>query len=998
MLIKNYFEDFSIHHINTMPRRNYFIPYSSKKEALSSKTRRDSAYYYDLNGIWDFHYFNNIREIEKEYWLSLHKNDINYDSIKVPSVWQLSGYGQIQYTNTNYPIPFDPPYAPYENPAGLYHHEFEIANESDFDYHLNFEGVDAGFYVWVNDEFIGYSQISHSNTEFDLTNVIKKGMNTLSVLVVQWGDMTYLEDQDKFRYSGIFRDVYLLKRSHKRFDNFLIHTDVSKDLSVGKIELSVNKHQNISDYNYSLIDRNGEIVTSGEQSVDENLKITIENPDLWNAEEPNLYQLVIDTSDEIYLQKIGLRIIYIENSQILVNHQPIFLVGVNHHDTHPETGATVTIEDQRRDLELMKELNFNAIRTAHYPKTAEFYELSDEMGFYIMSEADLEAHGVVDLYGLGGSKKNYNMIAEDERYKEAIVDRMDASIIPFINYTSIFMWSAGNESGYGVNLEASLSHAREIDPSRLLHYEGYWERDRAKQDTFNTGLHDVWSRMYANFDEMDELYFSEPLDRPFILCEYIHAMGNGPGDVQDYHDYMMKYSEFAGGFVWEWADHAVNINRGTEYEPAYRYGGDFGEYPHDGNFCMDGLMYPDRTPHTGAFEHRQVFRPVLLTDYNLDNQLMTFKNRYAFSLLNEKIDFIAELYDRDGLVEEIVTFDIPEIEPYEKESNTFEFLKNLSDSVYSIRIVYYMKDTDIELGFDVIIVKEMTPELKLIEASELVVKETMRSYIVELGNRKIVLSKVTGAIEQLYDNKRPLLKEPSNWTIWRAPIDNDRRIRKEWDKAHYHLHQTRIHTHEVTEHDDSVKVRFTGVINAVARHKIVEFVAEWVISQDGEFSLELNGQKPGEQPFLPRFGLVLPLYKEINQVSYFGNGPYESYPDKHQANYLARFSGNVEEFYEPYIMPQENGSRDEVRHLKLYDDNSALEVISSKGLSFNVSYYSDEQLTKVSHRDKLVEEPYTYLYLNYQQSGSGSNACGPELMEDYRLDAAHIHFKFSFNF
>lgn len=998
MLIKNYFEDLSTHHINTMPRRNYFIPYSSEEEALNSYTRRDSSYYFDLNGVWDFYYFNNVREIEGEYWLSQYKEELDYESMKVPSVWQLSGYGQIQYTNTDYPIPFDPPHAPYENPAGLYHREFKIKENTDFDYHLNFEGVDAAFYVWVNDEFIGYSQISHSNTEFDLTSVIKQGKNTLSVLVVQWGDMTYLEDQDKFRYSGIFRDVYLLKRNKKRFESFRIHTDVSKDLTSGEIELSLHEHLNVSDYSYSLINPTGEVVASGEQPVEENLTITIEDPALWNAEKPNLYQLIIDTGNEVYLQKVGLRTIYIDNSQIQINHQPIFLVGVNHHDTHPETGATVTLEDQRRDLELMKELNFNAIRTAHYPKTAEFYELCDEMGFYVMSEADLEAHGVVDLYGLGGSEENYNMIAEDEVFNEAIVDRMDASIVPFINYTSIFMWSAGNESGYGVNLEDSLSHAREIDPSRLLHYEGYWERDRDKQDTFNTDLHDVWSRMYANFDEMDELYFSEPLDRPFILCEYIHAMGNGPGDVQDYHDYMLKHSEFAGGFVWEWADHAVNINRGTNHKPVYRYGGDFGEYPHAGNFCMDGLMYPDRTPHTGAFEHKQVFRPVLLTDYSVNDQTLTFKNRYAFSLLNEKIDFIAELYDKDGQLNEKVKLDTPAVEPYAEETNTFEFLNGLSESIYSIRIVYKMKNTDIELGFDTITLKEFIPESNLTEIPEIMVDETVRTYTVQLGNRKIVLSKVTGAIDQLYDNKRPLLKEPSNWTIWRAPIDNDRRVRTEWEQANYHLHQTRIHTYELDQKDDSVKIRFEGVINAVARHKIVEFVVEWTITKEGEFSLELNGQKPAEQPFLPRFGLRLPLDKDINQVSYFGNGPYESYPDKHQANYLARFGGAVEEFYEPYVTPQENGSRDEVRQLKVYDEDSALEVTSSEGLSFNVSHYSVEQLTEVPHRDKLVEEPYTYLHLDYQHSGSGSNACGPELLDEYRLNAADITFKFNFNF
>lgn len=998
MLINNYFEDLSVLNVNTLPRRNYFIPYKSKEEALTSEDRRNSSYYQDLNGTWDFSYFDNIREIKEEYWLEQYKNNIEYHPMKVPSAWQLSGYGQIQYTNTEFPIPFDPPYAPYENPAGLYHRKFEVSDISDFNYHLNFEGVDAGFYVWVNDHFIGYSQISHSNTEFDLTEVIKEGSNTLSVLVVQWGDMTYLEDQDKFRYSGIFRDVYLLKRSPNRMDEFLIHTDVSEDLNKATIRLSAKKYTNLTNYSYTLLDSSGKEVVSEQTSIDKDLTIEISEPTLWTAETPNLYQLVIDTGDEVYLQKVGLRTIYVKDSKIHINHKPIFLVGINHHDTHPETGPTVTMDDHRKDLKLMKELNFNAIRTSHYPKTGEFYELCDEMGFYVMSEADLEAHGVVDLYGLGGPKDNYNMIAEDEKFQKAIVDRMDASIVPFINFTSIFMWSAGNESGYGVNLEASLRRGRELDSSRLFHYESYWERDRNKQHLYDNDLLDVYSRMYANFNEMDELYFSEPLDKPFVLCEYIHAMGNGPGDVQDYHDYMQQHEEFAGGFVWEWADHAVNINRGTNYEPAYRYGGDFGEYPHAGNFCMDGLVYPDRIPHTGAYEHRQVFRPVVLTSYDLGAQSLTLKNRYTFSLLNEKIDLTLELFDSTGdLVDEII-LKTPEVEPNTEESVVFEELNKILESVLSARLVYKMKNTDVELGFDVIKVKDFSPQLNTTQINNFDVRDTINTIDVQFDHREIRFSKVTGAIEQIYDNKKPLLAGPGQWTIWRAPIDNDRNIRKEWEQAKYHLHQTRIHDWDIDERDDALTITFNGVINAVARHTIVEFTASWVLTKEGIFSLKLNGNKPEEQPFLPRFGLCLPFIKEMEQVSFYGKGPYESYPDKQQANYLARFEGDVKDFYEPYVTPQENGSHNKVKELVLRDDSSSINITSSKGLSFNISHYSTEQLTKVAHRDKLVEENVSYLHLDYQQSGSGSNACGPELLDKYRFNAKDFMFEFNFSF
>lgn len=980
-----------------MPRRNYFVPYASVEEFNASDSRRDSSYYQDLNGTWDFHYFDNIREIEKPFWLSSDKDDIDYVDMKVPSVWQLAGYGQIQYTNVELPMPFDPPFAPYENPAGLYHRTFEVEDEADFDYHLNFEGVDAGFYVWVNDEFIGYSQISHSNTEFDLSEVLKKGTNTLSVLVVQWGAMTYLENADKFRYSGIFRDVYLLKREKERMNKFTLTTDVDRDLISGSIILNADDVSGITEYEYRLLDPNGKEVAAGTQDVEDELTIALDKPTLWNAENPHLYQLELIAGKEVIVQKVGVRSITIENSQILINHQPIFMVGVNHHDTHPETGATVTLQNQRDDMELMKELNFNAIRTAHYPKTAEFYELADEVGFYVMSESDLEAHEVVDLYGLGGND-NYNMIADDPTYMEAMVDRTDANITAFINFSSIVMWSTGNESGYGVSIEAAMRHGRELDSTRLHHYEGYWERDRDKQDQHHPELHDVWSRMYANFEEMDELYFSTPLDKPFILCEYIHAMGNGPGDVQDYHDYMAKHPEFAGAFVWEWADHSVNINRGTDLEPAYRYGGDHGEYPHASNFCMDGLVYPDRTPHTGAYEHRQVFRPVLLKDFDVENNAYTFKNRYAFSDLDDKIDFVAELYDVDGNKIKEIKLDSPAIAPYATNTVTFEALGKMDDSVASVRIVYNMKNTDTELGFDTVTIKEFEPKLDTRAADTLTVSETLRTINVELGDREIKLDKASGAIAQLIDNGKELLKKPGTWTIWRAPIDNDRKVRREWEAANFHVHQNRVHKYDVTETEDAVTVTFDVVLNTVARQNIVDFTAKWVISKDGEFSLKLHGIKDPVMPFLPRFGLVLPFNKDMNDVSYYGRGPYESYIDKKEANYLARFNGKVADFYEPYVTPQENGAHNEVRELSLSNGETTLEVVSPTTLSFNVSNYSVEQLTEVTHRDKLEEEDFTFLHLDYQHSGTGSNACGPELADEYRLDNVPIHFEFSFSF
>lgn len=995
MLIPNYFEDLSVFSINTIPRRSYYIPFTSKDEALNNRSRLQANNYMDLNGVWDFHYFENVREIPAPYWLSEHRDELAYVKMKVPSCWQLAGYGQIQYTNIELPIPFNPPYAPYKNPAGLYQRVINLENlDETADYHLNFEGVDAGFYVWLNDHFIGYSQISHSNHEFNLTPHLKEGENQLSVLVVQWGDMTYFEDQDKFRYSGIFRDTYLLKRSKNRINDFTILTDVTKDLSVAELSVTINDSQQVEQYHYELLDQSGKCIGAGEQLASQSLVIKIEQPHLWNAEQPYLYTLLLVTEQETIRQKVGIRTISRDETYIYVNHQPIFLIGVNHHDTHPETGATVTLENQRKDLELMKLYNFNAIRTAHYPKSPEFYELCDELGFYVMSESDLECHQVVQLYNVG-MNDNYNMMAIDPQYADTFTDRTDANIVSNKNFPSIIMWSVGNESGYGVSIERALEHGRALDSSRLFHYEGYFWRIRDEKFVYNPDLMDVWSRMYASFDEMDELYFNKGLKKPFLLCEYIHAMGNGPGDIKDYHDYMEKHPGFAGGFVWEWADHAVNINRDTDKEPAYRYGGDHGEYPHFGNFCMDGLVYPNRDPHTGVLEHRQVFRPVLMTEHDLKSKSITLKNRYRFASLETMIDLKVEYYDLKGNLVKTVKLDTPAIAPNSEETVTFAKLDDELNAVYMLRLVYDKLGTEQELGFDIIQVNNFQSSLTLpTRINELSVLEQFSDIEVNLGSKTVVFSKETGAIKQIIVEGAEILNQGSEWTIWRAPIDNDRAVSREWYKANYHVHSTRIHEYSITKLNSTIEIDFKGATTAVARQNILCFSIKWVIHQTGQIRLEMSSQKTEEMPFLPRFGLKIPLKSDFVDVAYFGNGPYESYVDKHNLNYKAYHSGKVKEFYEPYIKPQENGSRNQVKEFTLSNNRTSLDIVADDELSFNVSNYSVEQLTEVKHRDKLEVEDTVYLHIDYFHSGLGSNSCGPELLEKYQLNKG-FNFKFS---
>ena len=449
LLLNEYHEDISKLHVNMMQRRSYYVPFVDTNEAITIKDRNKQNNFFLLNGKWQFRYFNTLQSI-KEF------ENINeiilLDTIEVPSVWQVNGYDYNQYTNVKYPIPYNPPFVPKKNPCGVYKKEFDFeVLPEEYDYNINFEGVDSCFYFYVNGDFVGYSQISHGISEFDITKFLVNGKNTITVLVLKWCDGTYFEDQDRFRMSGIFRDVYILKRAKSRVVDYKITPTVDVSAKEGKLDVEILSTIGNPTINYSLLNPNNEVISSG--NIDNNkIQIDINDIELWSAESPILYTLLIRTENEVIKERIGMREVKIENSVLKINNVPVKLKGVNHHDSDPVKGYVVNHDDLLVDLKLMKECNINSIRTSHYPKAPIFYELCDEYGFYVMSEADIEAHGVVELYGLG-YLDNYNMIADDVTYRDVIVDRIDSSIVPFRNRSCIFMWSLGNESGFGINFE-----------------------------------------------------------------------------------------------------------------------------------------------------------------------------------------------------------------------------------------------------------------------------------------------------------------------------------------------------------------------------------------------------------------------------------------------------------------------------------------------------------------------------------------------------------------
>ena len=646
MNIQKYYENPETIHLGTMPFRAYYIPFEpdmSPEDIFSSK-REDSNNVTMLNGDWKFKFYNDRFEVPNDFSNTTFDTH-NYDTVKVPSCWQMLGYDRNQYTNVNYPFPYDAPYVPDENPCGAYIKKFYMQedkiNKKNF---LNFEGVDSCFYVWVNSKFVGYSQVSHSTSEFEITDYLQTGENIIAVLVLKWCDGSYLEDQDKFRFSGIFRDVYILTRSKEHIRDFFVKQEISKDCKKAEIIIEAEYFNSEVDTecilydiqdnggNYSadgkcIINRKGAKILDTVKFTNGAAKFQVDNPRLWNAERPYLYTLVIKTKEESILQRVALRKIEIKDSIIYLNNMRVKFKGVNRHDSDPYTGASITEAQALKDLKLMKLHNINAIRTSHYPNSPWFYQMCDELGFYVVAESDIEAHGSAAFYS-GSPESTYGDIVQMDIFYDSILDRVKSNVIRNKNNGCIIFWSLGNEAGYSKAFEDAGRWVKEYDAERLLHYENsVWETGGHKNDT---AMLDVYSKMYDSLEMIDTYLSKEENKKPYLLCEFVHAMGNGPGDIEDYFEKIYKEDRFAGGFVWEWCDHAIYMGKTIEGKDKFFYGGDFKEYPHDGNFCVDGLVFPDRRVGTGLLEYKNVIRPVRASIKSLEDKEIYLENKLDF--------------------------------------------------------------------------------------------------------------------------------------------------------------------------------------------------------------------------------------------------------------------------------------------------------------------------------------------------------------------------------
>lgn len=928
---------------NRLKPRSYYIPTGRSEYML-------------LNGTWRFAYYK--RDIDVPSKITA------WDDIPVPSCWQILGYEGPNYTNVNYPYPVDPPYVPDDNPCGIYEREFEL-NDIWGSVYFVLEGVSSLGEVYINGRYVGFTEGSHLQAEFDITDFVIKGKNTLRVKVLKWCVGSYLEDQDFIRFNGIFRDCYLLQRPNDHL------VDVTVTTSDNRVLVDAGKSADIA-----LYDADGTLVDIKNNVA--KAELIVASPIFWNAEKPYLYTVKLERNGEIITQKIGFRTIEVgKDYSLLINGAPVKLHGVNKHDTHLLNGWCQTDDELYKDLELMKELNINCIRTSHYPPTPRFVDMCDELGFYVILETDIESHGFIRRhpnvpYVYDVSSNDWPCV--NPIWKDEFLERMQRAAILNRNHVSIIMWSTGNESGYGENQANMIDWLHSLNDGRLAHCEDASRKgDNSKVD--------VCSGMYWSTENLQELVEDKNIDMPVFLCEYAHAMGNGPGDIFAYNEIIDMHPKLIGGCIWEWADHTVVV------DGVPKYGGDFeGELTNDENFCCDGIVMADRSLKAGSYEVKAAYQP-MLTVFK-DNKLY-IRNRYDFTDLSEgKFSYNVEA---DGKVILEKNLDIA-CAPHE----TIELLLTLP-MVECAQGAYINCSFEMN-GKRVAMTQHEIPFKPIIHSEETALadyKEDEYSITFTGENFEYIFSKHYGTFISMRVDGKERLAAKMQLTAWRAPTDNDRNIKVYWGL--YNIWQGENIDRSFNKVYDCIMengvVSVTASLSGISRKPLYRYNMKVSVYKNGRADISMQGDIREDAFWLPRLGFEFALTAASDKTfTYFGRGPMENYSDMCHASYISQFESSAEKEYFPYIRPQEHGNHIDVKRLCV----GGLKF-SAKDRPFecNISKYSTKALTDAEHIDELVADGFTHVRIDYRVSGLGSASCGPELSEKHRLNEKHISFAFS---
>ncbi len=1010
--IKDYHQSLQDLHVGCEEPHAYFVPYDTRKKALDD-FREKSRYFKTLSGDWFFKYYESVALVP-----DLQKGSVDFEEkLSVPMSWQYQigrGYDDPLYKNINYPFPVDPPFVPSENPCGVYERTFFLHEEqlAEKDMTMVFEGVDSCFYLFLNRRFVGYSQVSHMTSEFNVSDYVQTGENTVTVLVLKWCDGSYVEDQDKFRSSGIFREVYLLSRDRVRIVDAFVHCDLKDTLD--RADLSVELDTNGAlDVRASLLSPNGDVLFEKDAQIDRRGKVilgTLENPLLWSDEKPTLYTMLIEAGNEIISFPVGVRRIEVRGKVFYLNGKKVKFRGVNRHDSSPLTGSATPMEHMRRDVMLFKRFNINTVRTSHYPNDPRFLTLCDKYGLFVVDEADLECHGM----GVGPTSR----LTNSPDWTEAYLDRARRMLERDKNHPSVLIWSVGNESGAGKNHRVMADYYKQRDPSRLVHAEDESRnaynfdlmRNGKKLDAYDAlftdgkegitpeelrAYIDIESRMYPPADMVD-YYLGKATDKPFFMCEYSHAMGNGPGDLAFYWDKVLANDCFMGGCVWEFTDHSVATGENPYADPHYIYGGDFGEQPSDSNFCVDGLVYPDRRPHTGLLELSEVYKPFRMT-YK-DGVLTVKSYRFFEDLSDLSLTYTVE---RNGAVIESKVIGAMKIAPTAAKRYTLFPKDRVFDGVTTLN-VRVRQNTETEwaeqghiVGSTQFILSDDL-QAKPCESSCAVLSESALAYTVRCGETVYTVSRRSGLIESVVDNGKEMLAAPVTPSVWRAPIDNERSVKNEWYQKGLDRILCDLRSIEASCDGGRAVIKTELVLGAVALTPLARLSLTYTFEEEAGVRIDCHAKMENTPWMMPRFGFRFTLPEGMEDVRYFGYGPMEAYEDKRQAARLSYFRTTATKNFENYVRPQENGAHAFCRLADVTSVQGHGLFFAGKSFSFSASHYSPEQLTAIMHHYELVPEKETTVFIDYRNSGVGSHSCGPALNARYRISEKEFDFSFAF--
>lgn len=1005
--VKNDWENPQVFSIGALEPSALIIPFDAEDVVLKKDVSK-SPYYQSLNGFWKFHWSRNILKRPVDFY----RNDFDtstWDLIKVPSDWQMQGYGVPIYVNVNYPFKADPPNIPTEyNPVGSYKRKFNIPeNWTNREVILHFGGVNSAFYIWVNGQKVGYSQDSKTAVEFDITNYVVEGENDVAVEVYRWSDGSYLESQDMWRLSGIERDVFLYAKPKVHINDYFVKSTLDKNYKNGILEVDVELQNNLEQNESYVLDihlydtKRGNSLYSASKAVNFSDETThlkfneiIKKPKKWSAEQPNLYKLSLVLKNEsgetveATSTRVGFRTSEVKDGQFLINGEYVLIKGVNRHEHHPKNGHVVSEEDMMEDIKLMKQFNINAVRSSHYPNHPRWYELCDEYGLYVVDEVNIEAHGLQTKWEGDYGYRFNTYTSNASEWKDAHINRTQRMLEQNKNHPSIVIWSLGNEAGFGENFKTTYQLLKELDDSRPVQYEQAW------LDPYT----DIVAPMYHKVSDLEK--FVELNDgRPLIMCEYSHGMGNSNGNLVDYWEIIKKHKALQGGFIWDWVDQGLEKTT-LDGNKFWAYGGNFGpaDVPSDGDFCLNGLVFPDRTPKPSLWEVKKVYQSIGFEALDVASGKFKINNEYNFTSLDE-FDFywnltaegnsIANgkvLFDKNIQPGKSFIFSLPNFKSYLKNNSSTEFLVTIKAQQKNTRGLIPSGHI---LASEQFIIPSVKAEVPLDYSTFETISYTTidNNVYIEGANFTLIFDKKTGLLNNYVFEEHGLFTKPLHLDFWRIPTSNDK-----GNKMHERLATWKsltakqsIESFTVNKiNDQYIRIETTSKVEEpeVTFHKNYSIYGDGSIHVD--FKMKINQEN---FPEIPRLGFNMTIPSGYENMAWYGRGPQETYWDRKSGAHIGIFSGKVVDQYVPYIVPQENGNKTDVRWATFKDAQGyGLQIKGDVPLNIAAYPYEQHKLNALTNAVEVNFQDLIEVHIDLQQMGvGGDNSWGEHTMEKYKL-------------